>query len=65
MYREPTFHPQHEGSPELVLVGWVQGFDISIELRRPWREGNTRLHSEPGSQASQRRWYCTGDGVGE
>ena len=23
--------------------------DISIELRRSWREGNARLHSEPGS----------------
>jgi hypothetical protein len=39
--------------------------DISIEFRRPWREGNTRLHSEPGSQASQRRWYCAGNCVGE
>lgn len=27
----------------------VSGVDNSIELRRSWRKGNARLHSEPGS----------------
>ncbi len=33
--------------------------------RSQWRGGHTRSHSEHGSQAPQRRWYCPLAGVGE
>ena len=48
--------------PDAVHASFASyGFPLFWQVnncRWPWRRGNTRSHSEHGSQALLRRWYC-------